>query len=318
MSEGMSIREYLGRLVGEPVYYCPNPGNAGDSAIAAATFQLFEEVGVRYHLVRWDEHVDLTGQVVIYGGGGNLIPLYVHGRTFIERHHRGARRLIVLPHTVAGHDDLLAQLGTNVEIVCRERRSYDHVRRRAPRVNASLMHDMVFYLDPVRILEGDHATLPRLVLISAARQLRYGRFINRSKLVRSAFSSLRSRARFALSNSLTRNHDRKILNSFRGDAEQSAMDLPPRNIDVSAVFQLGTHTPELAFAVTRSVLRFLSRFEEINTNRLHVCMLSALLGKKVNFYPNSYFKCEAVYDYSIRDRFPNVRWVSGLRSAAKT
>ena len=42
---------------------------------------------------------------------------------------------------------------------------------------------------------------------------------------------------------------------------------------------------------------------------LHLAIAGALLGKPVECYPNSYFKNEAVYHFSMKDRFPNVQWM---------
>lgn len=64
----------------------------------------------------------------MYGGGGNLIPAYREGADFIETQHRRAKKLIVLPRTIDGHDELLQSLGSNVDIICREPLSYEHVQ----------------------------------------------------------------------------------------------------------------------------------------------------------------------------------------------
>jgi len=53
----------------------------------------------------------------------------------------------------------------------------------------------------------------------------------------------------------------------------------------------------------------LDLFDEVRTNRLHDAICAGLLGKRVKMYPNSYFKNRAVYEFSMRDRFPDVEWV---------
>lgn len=62
------------RCQGE-VLYIPNPGNAGDALIAAATYQVLDDLGINYLIKRHkdDMESDVSGRVVIYGGGGNLI-----------------------------------------------------------------------------------------------------------------------------------------------------------------------------------------------------------------------------------------------------
>lgn len=89
------------------------------------------------------------------------------------------------------------------------------------------------------------------------------------------------------------------LNAFRSDCESVMESLPSDNIDIS--YDGYATKPLIEF------LNCLARFEQINTDRLHVAIASALLGKSVNLYPNSYFKNEAVFNYSLR-QFPDVQF----------
>lgn len=158
----MDLTDSLDALNDETVFYCPNPGNAGDSAIALATYQLFEQTGLRYRCVDWYEPFDSTDRTLIYGGGGNLTHYYHQARTFIERHHERARRLIVLPHSIQGHADLLASLGRNVDLYCRERPSFEWAREKAPRANVYLAEDLAFSLDPEEVMEPPPVSTGRL------------------------------------------------------------------------------------------------------------------------------------------------------------
>ena len=40
-----------------------------------------------------------------------------------------------------------------------------------------------------------------------------------------------------------------------------------------------------------------------------MAIAGALTGRTVKFYPNNYYKCEAVYRSSMQERFPNVHWM---------
>ena len=44
----------------------------------------------------------------------------------------------------------------------------------------------------------------------------------------------------------------------------------------------------------------MSNYDKIFTNRLHLAIAGFLLNKEVHFYPNFYYKNEAVYDYSLK------------------
>lgn len=301
------LHQFLRTLSRSEVLYCPNPGNAGDSAIALATYECFKRLGVSYRCVEWDETFDARGNVLIYGGGGNLT-FYPHARTFIHRHHAAAKRLVILPHTIRGHEDLLSQLGTDVDIFCREQRSAEWVRAHTSGPNVYLADDMAFGLDPASHLAsewmgGQSAALRLLIDLIRSAVKRAG--------VREQFGDarpLRDAGSFLGKGGTVLARRPHTLQAFRVDAERTGITLPPDNVDLSLIFDYGVGSPQLARRATVGMMSFLNAFDRVATNRLHVCVLAALLGKEVDFYSNSYFKNEAVYALSMRERFPNVRW----------
>lgn len=97
---------------------------------------------------------DVAGRVLLVGAGGNLVPAYGSIRqALIEYAHR-APTVIVLPHTIRGHEDVLARLGDHVHIFCRDIESFEHTSRTAGTPHVYLGHDMAFHLDPQRLLAG--------------------------------------------------------------------------------------------------------------------------------------------------------------------
>lgn len=92
-----------------------------------------------------------------------------------------------------------------------------------------------------------------------------------------------------------------ILNAFRSDCESIMKLIPESNIDIS---YNGYATKPL-----NDFLYTISKYELINTDRLHVAITAVLMGKNVNLYPNSYFKNKAVFDYSLC-RFPNINFIT--------
>lgn len=93
---------------------------------------------------------------------------------------------------------------------------------------------------------------------------------------------------------------RDILNAFRSDKESILKILPESNIDLS---YNGYATKPL-----NELINVLQKYEQINTDRLHIAIGAALLGKQARLFPNSYYKNKAVFDYSLK-RFPNVSFV---------
>jgi exopolysaccharide biosynthesis predicted pyruvyltransferase EpsI len=302
--------DYVRDLAEEDVWYCPNPGNAGDSIIAHGTYALFRQAGLSHHIVEWDEAFDSTGKVLLYAGGGNLNSKYPHAHGFIKRHHRNAKRLVLLPHTVEGRAQLLVDLGDNVDLLCREERTYQWVQDKAPRANAFLADDLAFHVDPDEVLRGArgrgelageilsngwHGVTRRMLPVKTSAD---GNIPLRAT-VQQGPTALRQL--FAPPNGNT-------LYALRSDVEAAGGELPRHNLDLSQVFAYGTVPERVAGRATRAMFSFIDRFERIITNRLHVCVPAALLGKEVNFYANDYFKNEAVYEFSMRDQYPNVTW----------
>lgn len=299
----LNIREYLSGLRANEVSYIPNPGNAGDSVIATATYQLLDKLEVPYRLIR-PSSIKPEGNILIYGGGGNLGSAKSFSYGFVSKHHKIAKKLIILPHSIHNIDTLAAEFGKNVDIICRERVSYEYAKKHAKKANVFLSDDMAFNLDINKTLSKSPEKL-RTPLLSYI----YNRLFTRKNIV--SWNLLhRSRKAQEIYQEAALSNDGDSLFCYRTDSESNGGILPPNNIDLSDVFQFGVETPESAALATQTLLMFLKRFKTIHTDRLHIGISSALLGLDVRFHANNYFKCRAVYEYSMQGRFKNVTWVS--------
>ena len=290
----IDIKLYLDSLKKyETVYFCPNPGNAGDSLLAHVTYELFDEYNIKFQILK-KQGFNPTDKILLYGGGGNLVPYYPHARNFILKYHRLVKKLIILPHSIDGNEDLLKKLDENVDIITREEVTYNHVKKNALRANVFLADDLGFSLNVEKIL----SKMPRfsLHLVNLKLPVRI--------LLQGNYTEMKHRAR-----KLFQNENKHVLNCFRTDQEKTDIDIPSDNVDLSSIFSYGVDSKEKAFYVCYRLLNFINSYREIRTNRLHVAIAGALLGKEVKLYSNSYYKCEAVYEFSIKGRFPNVTWM---------
>jgi exopolysaccharide biosynthesis predicted pyruvyltransferase EpsI len=258
-----------------------------------SSFELFAAAGVSFTLFD-PARFNPEGKILIYGGGGNLVPLYQDARRIIERYHRSVRRLIVLPHTIQGHEDLLRQLGPNVDLWAREYTSYAYVQQVTNGPQVFQADDLALSVTPAIYLarKGGWCRLLMRHENSLYRKMKWGLIL------------LRERCRQLLAPA-----NRKILYAFRRDKERTRQTLPRWNIDISRILKCKHPTPEQAACTTQMLLRFLNTYQEIETDRLHVAIAAALLGKRVKLYANSYYKCEAVYQYSLAERFPSLEWM---------
>jgi exopolysaccharide biosynthesis predicted pyruvyltransferase EpsI len=277
----MTIHEYLQQYKGQTIYYKPNPGNGGDALIALGAYQLFKKLDIEYKIITEDH--DLNNKIVFYGGGGNFISHYNDVANFINKYHKAVRKLVLLPHTVEGHAELLVTLGKNVDIICREQQSYDFLSQFTNIGSVQLMDDLAFSLDIPVIM---NSVYPKSLLFKYLLKI-YGKKIFRKKTF-----------------------DFFVLNAYRTDVERTSINIPADNIDVSNVyrFDFSMKNEDLVLQNVTIIFNFLDKFKVINTNRLHIGIAGALLGKEVNFYPNAYWKNQAVYEQSIKGKFPNLNW----------
>lgn len=107
------------------------------------------------------------------------------------------------------------------------------------------------------------------------------------------------------------NINTRILDAYRVDAEKTNIPLPPNNVDISKKFEDTRFLKDVKYATqtTNKVMEFIRPYGIVNTNRLHIAIISCIMGKHVNFHPNSYYKNKAVYDYSLKD-FVNIKWIN--------
>lgn len=236
--------------------FVPNPGNAGDDLITYATIQIFNDLGYRFTMSDYTErHVD---KVLVYGGGGNMNPLYSGCKEFLSNNLLHNKKIILLPHTIVGCRADLERLDDRVILFCREQTSYQYV--------------------------SSTVSFPDCVKLSKDMAL----YINLDEL------------------GIFPKKGVGHLNAFRTDGERTKVVIPNGNVDVSLVYQYpGTSIPSKKKS-TQLFLNFINQFETITTNRLHVAIGGAILGKKVTLLANAYFKNKSVYEYSLRDLYPNV------------
>jgi exopolysaccharide biosynthesis predicted pyruvyltransferase EpsI len=304
MSE-LEVKEFLSTLPkGEKIFYRSNPGNAGDALIASGAYKLFDHAGLEIELIE-PSNFDATGKTVIYAGGGNLVGIYPQARNFFSKFHCRAGRFILLPHTVMKNEDLLKELGSNVTVFARERVSYEHLKKHAKNAQIFLDHDLALHLNAKDFLEQPMISLPGAI----AKKLLY-------KYLNPEVSATVPHPKRMLQNSLfelrTATLGRpEIGNFFREDIEARGQERPEGNADLSRIYAYGTRNRDLTSYTTSRLLRYINNFSLVRTDRLHICIGAALLGKDVDFFPNSYFKCKAVYEYSLRSRFPKIKWMPG-------
>jgi len=287
----------------EIIYYCTNPGNAGDALIAAGTFQVFDELNLKIKFIDL-KTFNAKDKIIIYAGGGNLNHIYGDAKKFIQGVHEKAKLFILLPHTITANEDLLGQLGNNCIIFAREKVSYEHMLKFGVNCQNFIDHDMALHLDIKLILSRKYPNTLSLILRKLMGLIK-------GVDLRDEVPSLIKLVKVSIFEFIQSIFVRKSKGIFyRDDVESSGNLLPEGNADLSVIYEFGTKSRELIDYTVWRLLRLIMRFNSVETDRLHISVASALLNKSVDFYPNSYFKCKAVYEYSLNKRFPNITWNS--------
>lgn len=271
------LDRFLRSLVPETWCYLPNPGNVGDALIHAGTVAALDRASVRWEQVGDDD--DVVGRSVFIGGGGNLVPAYDHMSSAIHRLlDMRPSRIVVLPHGIRGHDDVLERLRKHDVVLVRDHVALRLVRERTI-ASVAFAHDMAFHVDAHRFLRCRRLVAEGGALLD---QRLSSSGLSRSELRR-----------------------RPTVRLMRGDLERR-VDVPS-DFDPSVELMSGGVT-DLSPVDTWAMLACVDSSRTIETDRLHVAVSAALLGVPTTLYPNTYGKNRAVYEASL-SCFPDIEFV---------
>jgi exopolysaccharide biosynthesis predicted pyruvyltransferase EpsI len=275
------LRDFATRA--DDLCYVPNPGNAGDALIASGTWQLFDTMGLRPRVVPAGEVT--RGASAIYSGGGNLVPEYQDCARFLDRCMSiGVKEVVLLPHTIRGNAELLGRLDERFTLICRDQKSLEWCNSVTKAAKTMPSHDLALLLDIGSLRRRCRGLLPLTALVIGTR---------RSGHLRSYLQWRRYARSVQPVNG--------ILRVFRADVEAVASHLGSRLQDVSGAY-ISDYVDRVEHDyVAKDLLELIARAEAIVTNRLHVGMAAALLGKRVRLYDNSYGKIRDVYESSLKD-----------------
>lgn len=246
--------------------FMPNGGNLGDALIGWATVQKFEKARINWTFFREQRRSITTDDILVYGGGGSLVPHYRGGIECVKSMLRFGAPVVILPQSCSGHEEFWSET-RELTVFCRDFESFNHMRK-FPNVTSLLGHDMAIDLD---LTENPLATS------------------------------------IAIQRATASSGGRRILFAFRRD-EEAVQPPAAGSIDLSAV----TH-PQMTNIISLvgnacSLLAAVACYTEVHTDRLHVAIAAALLEVPTILRDNSYGKNRAVYEASLKQRFPIIKF----------
>lgn len=295
------------KSLGHFVYF-PNPGNLGDELIAVATLQQFDKLGLSYEIYNEEKQYP-EGFTLVYGGGGGMIPDWGFLPT-IEKAFMtpGLARGVILPHSLRDCDSLLQQLDERFTIFCREQKSWEYCRSVNQKASIHLADDMGCLLNPNMIpsQKSLHAKLPMPGLFSWGLSLIFGNRRSKTRILHRYYRKTYRRLNQHASERVTLLPDgRKLGMMMRRDSEAVLGCLPPLlqglpSVDASRYGGANCRWPLFNQLGVRQFLDTIAKFDIIVTDRLHVSIAAAHLGKEVVMIDNSYGKLSGVWQQSLQ------------------
>lgn len=250
--------------------YMPNSGNMGDMLIASATMKWFDENDLKWDRTKPKEFPENF----VYGGGGAWLHEWIGYMEPIMDKMRKAKKVVILPSSFDNVPELVQILDERFVVFCREKKSYDYLLSQKTKATILLDHDMAF--------RGNMKVRKKLKSPSGKWK----------KLYRNLMKEL---VQFG-----------KEVRFFRKDSE--SFGHYDTDLDLSEYFgHFTNYEPRkvIDFAAN-TMLKSVSLFDSVSTDRLHVAISAALTGVNVLLYDNSYGKCSGVYHQTLH-LLPNVQ-----------
>lgn len=288
MSELLGFFENLSNYKDGNIYYYPNNGNAGDALINMGFYSLVKKYNIKYEVIgRQDIDFIKDNDIILVAGGGCLVPEWDSTPNFVRKiNNLGLRvKLVILPHSIRGVDDVIKNLPEGTVIFCREQYSYNYVLEKSNADEVYLSDDIAFYAD-LNVIKNEASEFSPL--------------LNHKNIIRKFFNLFH----------LVRSKFRKKIFAMRTDKESSNNVKLKRVIinDLSLVASFGAGLYSESLYTSNYFLKLIDLYDEIYTDRLHVAIGACLLGKKVIFYNNGYYKCKGVYEQSMKN-LSNVKFI---------
>jgi len=310
--ENYSVINELKKL--DEFLFSANNGNLGDVIIAEAEYQIFESLGLNYAMLdlynKGKENEWLKYSNYVYGGGGLFCGLYNYENVKATFQYNHFRKIIILPSSFSKCDDLLEVFDERFIVFCREKRSYDYCISINKKARIILAHDMAFGLDYGFIAQKSNLVTNAVSHFdkkySTLLYESYSCFMITSRNIMQAINekTLRLENNLKLGILLRSDIESNLSEDYKNKYLQNSLDLS--NFGWISCTDAG-----LVKGLSLLFIMSLNYFDIIVTDRLHIGITSAILGKKVYMLDNSYGKLSGVYNQSMRS-FNNVKMINTI------
>lgn len=235
----------------------PNGGNLGDILISAGCICALDRSSLPWTMLNGRPLDSPSFDVLIYGGGGNLVPNYDGAARFLRIAAASGKPIVILPHTIRAHPELLLEIKSGM-VFCRDQMSCDYA--------------------------SAHTKIP----VQFAADMATG--VDMTQFGLNSIAPLRTAARSACP------QGNYILKALRMDTESqhAAATLPPDNVDLSVAVDAVGSVKSSILAQASLFLSTLALFDSVVSDRLHIVIGRLLTKGSVHAIENNYGKLNAV------------------------
>lgn len=294
----------------EDFYFYPNVGNMGDGIIAEAEFQILNNGKYNYKIV--DNYSNSTFAPceeynLVYGGGGLFVKYWNYQKVLDIFKDKNLKNCIILPSSFYECDDVLECFDERFTVFCREAYSYNYCISKNKRAKFIQADDMAFSLN-----FDLHEKYDVQKIENNLQKLKNKDVATLVNVIYPKIQKLYQNVQAALKENTVINSDKvRIGYLLRTDAEMKSEKVDFPSVDLSKFANSPCTDSGVVSLISRVFIETLSSFDVIITDRLHIGLVSSLLGKEVYLLDNSYKKVSGIYEYSMQS-YKNTHIVSSL------
>lgn len=289
-NKNTEIKRHIDNL--NEFYFLPNQGNLGDIVIAATEFQYLENYNYKYEI--WGNKKNKKEFNLLYGGGGIWHKLYQKDYQEVIKifKSRYLKKCVILPSSFYDCEDAILAMDERFIVFCREKQSLEYCLSLNDKAKFILADDMVtnanFDIFKKEFYNSENIRQFKDKKVLSSLYLNYFKTLINAK------------------NNLKECKDFNVGYFLRSDLESVITLLKSNTIDVSSCGGGCARNIGLTFLLAKIFIATINEFNIVVTDRLHVGICAAKLGKQVLLLDNSYKKVSGVYNLSLA-KYSNVK-----------
>ncbi len=302
------IKEYVKDF--DKFYFYPNVGNMGDGIIAEAEYQILNNGKYNYSIVdnySGQSFAPCEDYNLVYGGGGLFVKYWNYQKVLDIFRDKNLKKCVVLPSSFFECDDVLECFDERFTVFCREEFSYKYCISKNKRAKFIQADDMAFSLNLDLQEKYDIKKIKENIQYLSNKDLSV--LVN---IIYPKIKQLYQNVKCALNEKTVINSNKvRIGYLLRTDAEKNSEKTSVPSMDLSIFANSPCTDTGVVGLISRVFIETLNSFDIIITDRLHIGLVSSLLGKEVYLLDNSYKKVSGIYEYSMQS-YKNTHIISSV------